>query len=74
MVIGLHEIVDGEVIFAVIEASAASDDLLELDHGIDGTHQNDIADVGRVHAGRELSSACTVQLLDYCSFRPEQQK
>src|SRR5712664_3656328 len=31
-----HEIVDREVIFAVIEARASADDLLEFDHRTDG--------------------------------------
>jgi hypothetical protein len=32
MNVGPDEVVDGEVVFAVVEAGAASDDLLELDH------------------------------------------
>lgn len=51
MVIGLHEIVDGEVILSVVEAGAASDDLFELDDGVDGAHQDDVADVGVGLAG-----------------------
>ena len=58
VVVSLHEVIDGEVIFSVIEPRAASDDLLELDHRIDGTHQHDVADVSGVHAGRELLRSC----------------
>ena len=51
---GSHEIVDREVIFAFVEAGATADDLLELDHGINGTHQDDIADIASVNAGGEF--------------------
>ena len=50
----LHEIVNREVILAVVEPRAAPDDLLELDHRIDRAHQHDVADVAGIHAGREL--------------------
>ena len=50
----LHEIIDREVVLAVVEPRAAPDDLLELDHRIDRPHQHDVADVARIHAGREL--------------------
>ena len=36
--VGFDEIVNREVIFAVKEASATTDDLFEFDHGVDGTH------------------------------------
>src|SRR5258708_3701605 len=49
VVMRLHEIVDGEVILAVVESRAASDDLLELDHRVDRSHQDDIAEVAGVH-------------------------
>ena len=52
--IGLHEIVDREIVLAVEQPRAAPDDLLELDHGADRPHQHDVADVARIHAGREL--------------------
>ena len=54
VVVRLHEVVDREVILAVIKARAAPDDLLELDHRVDRAHQHDVADVARIHAGREL--------------------
>ena len=54
VMVGLHEIVDGEVVLAVIEPRAAADDLFELNHRVDGPHQRDVADVAGVHAGREL--------------------
>src|ERR1035437_5562898 len=54
MVVRFYEVVDGEVVLAVVEARAATDDLLELDHRIDGAHQDDVADVAGVHAGGEL--------------------
>ena len=52
--IGLHEVVDREVVLAVVKPGAAADDLLELDHRIDRPHQHDIANVARVHAGGEF--------------------
>src|SRR6266545_1618870 len=54
MEVRLNEIVDREVVLAVIEPSAATDDLLELDHGVDRTHQHDVADIASVHPSREL--------------------
>src|ERR1017187_6416787 len=54
MKIGLHEVVDGEVVLAIVKPCAATDNLFELDHGIDRTHQNDVANVTGIHAGREL--------------------
>jgi len=38
VVVSLHEIVDCEIVFAVEESRASTDDLLEFDHGIDGPH------------------------------------
>ena len=54
MQVRLHEVVDGEVVLAVVKPCAAPDDLLELDHAIDRAHQNDVADVAGINAGREL--------------------
>ena len=50
----LHKIVNREVILAVIKPCAAPDDLLELNHGVDWSHQNDVADVAGVHASGKL--------------------
>ena len=52
--VGLHEVVDREVIFAVVEPRPTSDDLLELDHRVDRTHKNDVADIPGIHSRREL--------------------
>jgi len=54
MVVRLHEIIDCEVIFAIVESRTASNDLLELDHRIDRAHQHNIADVPGVYAGGEF--------------------
>ena len=51
---GFHEVVDREVILAVVEPCAAADDLLEFDDRVDRAHQHDVPDVPRVHAGGEL--------------------
>ena len=54
VLIGLHEVVDREIVLAVEQPRAAADDLLELDHRIDRPHQHDVAHVARVDAGRKL--------------------
>ena len=54
VVVRLHEVVDREVVLAVVEPRAAPDDLLELDHRVDRPHQHDVADVAGIHAGGEL--------------------
>ena len=54
MMVRFYEVVNGEVIFAVIEPCTTPDDLLELDHGVDGAHQYDVADVTGINAGLEL--------------------
>src|ERR1700693_3703898 len=51
MVMRLYEIIDREVVLPVVEPRAATDDLLEFNHGVDRTHQNDVADVAGVHPG-----------------------
>ena len=54
MVMRLHEVVDREVVLAVVKPCAAPDDLLELDDGVDRAHENDVADIASVHAGGEF--------------------
>src|ERR1700676_1865555 len=49
MMMRLHEVVDREVVLAVEQARAASDDLLELDHRVNRAHQDDVADVASVN-------------------------
>ena len=51
MMMCLHEIINREIILAVVKPRAAPDDLLELDDRIDRAHQHDVADVPRVDAG-----------------------
>ena len=52
--VSAHKIIDCEKVFAIKQPGAASDDLLELDHGIDGAQQNNIPHIARIHAGGEL--------------------
>jgi hypothetical protein len=47
----LHEIVGREMVLAVVEPRSASDDLFELNHRVDGAHQDDVADVAGIHSG-----------------------
>src|SRR5438132_14416962 len=46
-----NEIVNGEVILAIVKPGATANDLLELDHGVDGSHDDDVANVARIYAG-----------------------
>jgi hypothetical protein len=50
----LYEIIDSEVILPIVKPRSATDDLLELDHRVDRTHQDDIADVPCIDTGREF--------------------
>ena len=54
VMIGVHKIIDGEIFFAVKQPGSSPDDLLELNHGIDRPHQDNIADVAGIHSGGEL--------------------
>ncbi len=54
MVVGLHEVVDGEIVLAVEQPGAAPDDLLELDHGVHRPHQHDVAHIAGIDPGGEL--------------------
>ena len=47
----LHEIVDREITFAVVEGRAATDDLLELGHRIHRTQEDDVAHVASIDTG-----------------------
>ena len=57
MKVRLYEIVDGEVILSIIKARTTSNDLFELDHRVDRAHENDVADIAGVHAGRDGPAA-----------------
>jgi hypothetical protein len=50
MVLSLHEVVDGEIVFAVVKSRASTDDLFEFDHRVDWPHQDDVANVASIHA------------------------
>ena len=54
VVVHLHKIVNREIVFALIEPCAPTDDLLELDHRVDGPPEHDVANVACIHAGREF--------------------
>lgn len=54
VIVGFYKIIDREIVLAVKESRAASDDLLELNHGVYRAHQNDIADIAGIHAGRKF--------------------
>ena len=54
VVVSLNEVVDREVVLAIVKPGATPDDLLELNHRIHRPHQHDVAYVTRIHAGREL--------------------
>lgn len=58
VVVGFDEIVNGEVVFAVIKAGAAPDDVFELNHRAHRPHQHDVAHV----SGFKASGGATKQL------------
>ena len=52
MMMGLHEVIDGELILAFKQPSPTFDDLLEFDHRVDRSHQNDISNVSCIDSCR----------------------
>lgn len=58
MLVGLNEVIDGEVVFALKGTGAASDDLLELDDRADDAQQNDVTDITRINASGEFLRGC----------------
>jgi hypothetical protein len=48
--VGLHEVVNREVILSIVEPRAAPDDLFELDHRIHPSQEDDVPDIARVHS------------------------
>src|ERR1700720_1346441 len=54
MVMGFHEIVNREVVLAIVEAGAASDGLLAFVTGMNRPHQHDVANIPGVNSGREF--------------------
>ena len=57
MMVGLDEIVNGEVFLAIIKAGAPADDLLEFDHRVDGPQEDNIADIAGIDAGGEFAGS-----------------
>ena len=49
-----YEVIDGKIVLIVKEARTPTDDLLELDHIIDRSQEDDITYVLGVHSGREF--------------------
>src|SRR5258708_7198602 len=54
VVMCFDEVVDREVVLAIVQPRSTADDLLELDHRMNRAHQNDVADVTRVNTGGKL--------------------
>jgi len=54
VVVGTHKVVDGEELFVLIQTRATPDDLFELDHGVDRTHEDDVAYIAGIHTGGKL--------------------
>jgi hypothetical protein len=48
VVVRLHEVVNREAIIAVVQARAAPDDLLELDHRVHRADEDDVLNVRRL--------------------------
>ena len=51
MMMCFDEIVDGEIVLTLIQAGSASDDLFELDHGVNRAHEDNIADIAGIDSG-----------------------
>jgi hypothetical protein len=49
-----YKIVNGKVVFIVKKSCASSDNLLKLNHIIDGAHEHDIAHVAGIHTCGEF--------------------
>jgi hypothetical protein len=50
--VGFDKIKDSEKVLALINSSAAPNDLLKLDHIIAGAHQYNVAYIARIYTGR----------------------
>jgi acyl-CoA synthetase (AMP-forming)/AMP-acid ligase II len=48
----LHEVIDREVVLPVIQPRATTNNLLELNHRVDGSHKHDMTDIARIHTCR----------------------
>jgi hypothetical protein len=51
MLVCLHEVINREVIFAIKKPRATPDDLLEFNYRIDWTHEDNVTNIARIHAG-----------------------
>ena len=54
MVVGIHEVVDREVVLTLVETGATPHNLLELDDGVDGSHKDNVPNVPGIDTGGEL--------------------
>ena len=54
----VHEVDDGEIVFAFKQTCAAPYYLLEFNHTVYGTHQHDIAHVQRINTCAEFLACC----------------
>jgi hypothetical protein len=52
---GFNEVIDGEIVFALVQAGATSYNLLELNHVIIGAHKYDVTHITGIHPGREFT-------------------
>lgn len=50
VVVRFDEVVNREIVFAIVEAGPAPDGLLEFNHRVDRAHKDDVADVPRIDA------------------------
>ena len=54
MFVGINVVIDGEVVLAVKQAGATTDDLFELDHGVVVSQEHDVANVAGIDTGGQL--------------------
>ena len=57
VMVGLHKVVDGEVVLTLVQSRTSPDDLLELDHGVDWSHQHNVSHIAGIDPSRKLLGA-----------------
>src|SRR3989344_7481671 len=54
MLASTNEVQNGEIFLSFEESRPTPDNLFKLDHGIDGTHEDNGSDIARIHSCRKL--------------------
>src|SRR3989338_5891231 len=54
MLASTNEVQNGEIFLSFEDSHPTPDNLFKLDHGIDGTHEDNRSDIARIHSCRKL--------------------